>query len=150
MNHQRTARAVAVVTAVYLVVLVVWIGWFRAAAPPDTLPYQLAALVAGFGTALGLAMRVANRRTAEQRRLARSGVEGWATVEEVRPVDDTHTELQMLFTIPGSESFAGRVVYSIPPGEKARFHAGAIVPILVDPSDRHRVLLLPREPLDEE
>lgn len=150
MNHEKTLRAVAVVTVGYLIVLAVWAGWLRAKTPPGTLPYQLAGLVAGFGAALGLALMIANRRTAEQRRLSRDGVEGWATVEATRPIDDTSTELHMLFTIPGSESFAGRIVYAIPPAETSRFEAGAVVPIMVDPSDHHRVLLLPQQALDEE
>lgn len=150
MNHERTVRAVVVVTAAYVVVLAVWAGWFRPTAPEGTLPYQLAALIAGFASALGLAMMVANRRTAEQRQLARNGVEGWATIEGVRPIDETSSELDMQFTIPGSQSFAGRIVYAIPPSESARFHVGSIVPIVVDPADHHRVLLLPGQPVDDQ
>ncbi|MGA9870536.1 MAG: hypothetical protein WBQ44_05250 [Rhodococcus sp. (in: high G+C Gram-positive bacteria)] len=150
MNHERTLRAIAAVTVGYVIVLAVWIGWVRADTPPGTLPYQLAALVAGFGAALGLAMMFANRRTSEQRRLARNGVEGWATIRAVHRIDDASSELDMQFTIPGSNSFAGRIVYTIPPGEAAHFTTGAVVPVMVDPSDHHRVLLLPRQPLDEE
>lgn len=150
MNHERTVRAVAIVTAVYIVVLAVWAGWFRPSAPEGTLPYQLAALIAGFASALGLAMMIARRRTADERKLARNGVEGWARISRVHPIDDTSSELDLEFTVPGSVSFAGRIVYSIPPGESARFHVGAVVPIMVDPADHHRVLLLPRQTLDEE
>lgn len=150
MNHEKTLRAVAVVTAGYVVVLAIWIGWLRPLTPPGTLPYQLAALVAGFASALGLAMMIANRRTAEERRLARNGVEGWATIESARKLDATSTELHLQFFVPGAESFAGRIVYSIPPAESARFQAGAVVPVMVDPSDHHRVLLLPGESFDEE
>jgi hypothetical protein len=150
MNHERVRRAVVFVTVGYVAVLVVWIVWFRRVAEPGTLPYQIVALVAGFGAALGLSMMFANRRTAEQRRLARNGVEGWATVEAVRRIDDTSSELDLQFTVPGSESFAGRIVYSIPPDEQSRFLTGAVVPIMVDPSDHHRVLLLPGEGLDQQ
>jgi hypothetical protein len=150
VNHKRTLRAVVVVTVGYVVVLAAWALWFRPSAPSGTLPYQLAALVAGFGAALGLSMLVANRRTAEQRQIARNGVEGWATVEEVHPLDDTRSELQLQFTVPGSESFSGRIVYAIPRSEISRFAEGAVVPIMVDPDDHHRVLLLPRQTFDEE
>lgn len=149
MNHEKILRAVVGVTAGYVIVLIVWATWFRPSAPPGTLPYQLAALIAGFASALGLAMLFANRRNAEERRLSKNGVEGWATIESVRRLDDTSSELQLHFTVPGSTSFAGRIVYAIPPDEVSRFEAGAVVPIVVDPSDHHRVLLLPRETLDE-
>lgn len=149
MNQRRTAHAVVIVTVGYLIVLGVWMFWLRAKTPPGTLPYQLAALVAGFGAALGLAMMLAGRGTAEERRLAARGVEGWATVEDARPIDETSTELHLIFTIPGSASFAGRIVYSIPPAESARFATGSVVPVLVDPDDHHRVLLLPGQSFDE-
>ena len=149
MNHNRTVRAVAVVTVGYIVVLAIWIGWLRDRTPPGTLPYQLAALVAGFGCALGLAMMFAGRGSAEQRRLEAHGVEGWATIEDARRIDASSTELHLQFTIPGAESFAGRIVYTIPPSETARFATGSIVPVLVDPADHHRVLLLPRQTFDE-
>lgn len=149
MNHERTLRAVAVVTVGYFVVLAIWAGWLRPHTPPGTLPYQLVGLVAGFASALGLAMMIANRRTAEERRLARNGVEGWATIESARQIDATSTELHMQFTIPGSPSYAGRIVYTIPPTETARFETGNVVPIMVDPSDHHRVLLLPGESFDQ-
>ncbi|MDJ0393334.1 hypothetical protein QMK17_08310 [Rhodococcus sp. G-MC3] len=150
MNHQKTLRAVVVVTGGYVIVLAVWAGWLRPHSPPGTLPYQLVALIAGFASALGLAMMVANRSTAAQRRLSRNGVEGWATIEFARQIDEASTELHLRFTIPGSESFAGRIVYSIPPNEVSRFETGNIVPIMVDPSDHHRVLLLPAQSLDQE
>lgn len=149
MNHERILRAVAFVAVGYLVVLIIWAGWLRSHTPPGTLPYQLVGLVAGFGTALGLAMMVANRPTAEQRRLAKNGVEGWATVEASRRIDERKMELDLAFTVPGSDSYVGRIVYSIPPSETARFQTGRTLPIMVDPSDHHRVLLLPGESFDE-
>lgn len=149
MNQQRIVRAVVAVTVVYIVVLAVWTVWIRADTPPGTLPYQLAALVAGFGCALGLAMMIANRGTAEQRRLAERGVEGWAVVEDAHRIDDKTTELHLLFTIPGAESFAGRIIHAIPPAESTRFATGSVVPVLVDPDDHRRVLLLPPQTFDE-
>ncbi len=149
MNHQRIVRAVVAVTVVYVIVLIVWTVWIRADTPPGTLPYQLAALVAGFGCALGLAMMFANRGTAEQRRLAEHGVEGWAIVEDAHQLDEKSTELHLHFTIPGAESFAGRIVHVIPPTESARFATGSVVPVLVDPDDHRRVLLLPGQAFDE-
>ncbi len=149
MNHERTVRAVAFTAVGYVLVLVIWASWLRPNSPPGTLPYQLIALVAGFGSALGLGMLVANRRTAVQRHLKAKGVEGWARIEFARRIDATSTELHLQFTIPGSESFAGRIVYSIPPSEKDRFEAGRTVPIIVDPSDHRQVLLLPGETFNQ-
>ncbi|NIL78809.1 hypothetical protein [Rhodococcus sp. B10] len=149
MNHERILRAVAAVAVVYVIVLVIWAGWLRPRAEPGTLPYQLMFLVAGFAVALGIAMLVANRRTAEQRRLAKNGVEGWATVEASRRIDDDSTELDLAFTVPGSAPFAGRIVYSIPPDEASRFEPGRTLPVMVDPSDHHKVLLLPGKTSDE-
>lgn len=149
MNHERTLRSVAFIAVGYVVVLVIWASWLRPNSPPGTLPYQIIALVAGFGSALGLGMMVANRRTAAQRQLKAKGVEGWATIEFARPIDATSTELHLQFTIPGSESFAGRIVYSIPPSQTDRFEAGRTVPIMVDPSDHRQVLLLPGEAFDQ-
>nr|WP_296773232.1 hypothetical protein [Rhodococcus sp. (in: high G+C Gram-positive bacteria)] len=149
MDHERTLRSVAVVTGGYVIVLAVWAGWLRPHTPPGTLPYQLVALVAGFASALGLAMMIANRSTSAERRLTKNGVEGWAMIESAQPIDSTTTELRMQFTIPGSQSFAGRIVYSIPPSEASRFAAGNVVPIMVDPTDHHRVLLLPAQSLDQ-
>ncbi|WP_072803837.1 hypothetical protein [Rhodococcoides yunnanense] len=150
MNHERILRAVAFVAAGYVLVLVVWATWLRPHTEPGTLPYQLTALVAGFAVALGVAMMVANRRTAEERALAKKGIEGWARVEAARKIDDTSTELHLEFTVPGADSFAGRIVYRIPPDEATRFEPGQTLPIMVDPSDHHRVLLLPGQPLDQE
>ena len=144
MNHNRTVRAVAVVTVAYIVVLAIWIGWLRDRTPPGTLPYQLAALVAGFGCALGLAMMFAGRGTAEQRRLEAHGVEGWATIEDARRIDANSTELHLQFTIPGAESFAGRIVYTIPPSESARFATGSIVPTAPETDLRREVAALRR------
>lgn len=150
MNHERVLRAVAFVAAGYVIVLVVWATWLRPHAEPGTLPYQLTALVAGLALALGVAMMVANRRTAEERRLSKRGIEGWARVEAARRIDDTSTELHLEFTVPGAASFAGRIVYTIPPDEASRFEPGRTLPIMVDPSDHHRVLLLPGEPFDQQ
>ena len=74
MNNARIVRSVVFVTIGYALVLAIWIGWLMDRTPPGTLPYQLAALVAGFGAALGLAMMIAGRPTREQKELIEHGV----------------------------------------------------------------------------
>ncbi|MDV8024320.1 hypothetical protein [Rhodococcus sp. IEGM 1330] len=150
MNNARIVRAVVVVTIVYAVVLAIWIGWVNKRTPPGTLPYQLAALVAGFGAALGLAMMIAGRPTREQKELIEHGVEGWATVDAIRRIDDDTAELDLEFTVPGSSSYFGKIVYDIPDADTSRFEPGTVIAVRVDPAHRERVLLLPRpQGLDE-
>lgn len=150
MNHSKIANAVIVVTIGYGVILTVWIGWLVERTPPGTLPYQLTALVAGFGAALGLAMMIAGRPTREQKQLMRNGVEGWAIVDAIRRIDSDTAELDLEFTVPGSGSYFGKVVYAVPTSDTERFEPGTVIGVRVDPDHRERVLLLPRrESLDE-
>ncbi|MGV8873883.1 MAG: hypothetical protein ACOH2Q_15230 [Rhodococcus sp. (in: high G+C Gram-positive bacteria)] len=150
MNNTRIVRAVFIVTVVYAIILAVWIGWLNPRTPPGTLPYQLAALVAGFGAALGLAMMIAGRPTREQKELIEHGVEGWATVDAIRRIDDDTAELDLEFTVPGSGSYFGKIVYDIPNSDTSRFEPGTVIAVRVDPAHRERVLLLPRpQGLDE-
>ena len=150
MNNTRIVRSVVFVTTVYAIVLAIWIGWLMKRTPPGTLPYQLAALVAGFGAALGLAMMIAGRPTREQKELIEHGVEGWATVDAIRRIDSDTAELDLEFTVPGSGSYFGKIVYDIPQADTARFEPGTVIAVRVDPAHRERVLLLPRsQGLDE-
>ncbi|OZE27548.1 hypothetical protein CH262_06035 [Rhodococcus sp. 05-2255-1e] len=149
MNDSRIVRAVVAVAIGYSIVLAVWIGWLVDKTPPDTLPYQLAALVAGFGAALGLAMMIAGRPTREQKELIEHGVEGWATVDAIRRIDDDTAELDLEFTVPGSSSYFGKIVYGIPRADTAHFEPGTVIAVRVDPAHRERVLLLPRHDVDE-
>ncbi|MDV8078641.1 hypothetical protein R4P47_18925 [Rhodococcus sp. IEGM 1370] len=150
MNNARIVRSVVVVTIGYALVLAIWIGWLRDRTPPGTLPYQLAALVAGFGAALGLAMLIAGRPTREQKELIEHGMEGWATVDAIRRIDDDTAELDLEFTVPGSGSYFGKIVYDIPRSDSSRFEPGTVIAVRVDPAHRERVLLLPRsQGLDE-
>ncbi|WP_206488842.1 hypothetical protein [Rhodococcus sp. KRD162] len=144
MNDARSVRAVVSVTIAYAIALAVWIGWLRDRTPPETLPYQLAALVAGFGAALGLAMMIAGRPTREQKALIEHGVEGWATVDALRRIDDETAELDLEFTVPGSGSYFGTIVHAVPKSDTTRFEPGTVIAVRVDPAHRERVLLLPR------
>ncbi|WP_042938405.1 hypothetical protein [Rhodococcus sp. AW25M09] len=144
MNNTRIVRSVVIVTICYSIVLAFWIGWLMDRTPPGTLPYQLAALVAGFGAALGLAMMIAGRPTREQKELIEHGVEGWATVDAIRRIDDDTAELDLEFTVPGSGSYFGKIVYGIPKPDTSRFAPGTVIAVRVDPAHRERVLLLPR------
>ena len=139
MDHDRVRRAVATVTVVYLLVLAVWVLVLLPRSPDGTLPYQIAGLVAGFGAALGLAMMVAGRPTAEERRLREHGLEGWAVIDGVRSVgteSDPVTELDVVITVPGSDTYPGTVRRH---DRAAAFEVGATVPVKVDPDDRTRI-----------
>ncbi|KIQ18155.1 hypothetical protein ASG56_07535 [Rhodococcus sp. Leaf7] len=139
MNHERIGRALLIVTAAYIVVLAVWVFVLLPRSPDGTVPYQIAGLVAGFGAALGLAMMVAGRPTAEDRRLLRDGVEGWAVIEDVRTVGTATapmTEVDVVITVPGSDSYPGLVRRREP---SSTFEVGATIPVKVDPADRTRI-----------
>ncbi|MBM7417146.1 MULTISPECIES: hypothetical protein [Nocardiaceae] len=136
MDHERVGRAVAVVTAIYVVVLAVWALVLLPKAPDGTVPYQIAALVAGFGAALGLAMMAAGRPTADERRMRDHGLEGWAVVDEVREIG-TGAEVDLTITVPGSGSYPGTVRRE----GSVRYEVGATVPVVVDPDDRTRIRL---------
>ncbi|MBY6681991.1 hypothetical protein HQ312_13095 [Rhodococcus sp. BP-316] len=136
MDHERVGRAVAVVTAIYVVVLAVWALVLLPKAPDGTVPYQIAALVAGFGAALGLAMMAAGRPTADERRMRDHGLEGWTVVDEVREVG-AETEVDLTITVPGTGSYPGTVRRT----GSVRYEVGATVPVVVDPDDRTRIRL---------
>lgn len=139
MDHTRMSKAVAAVTVIYLVVLVAWAIAIRPKAPDGTLPYQIAVLVFGFGAALGLAMMIAARPDATQRRLRDHGLEGWAVigaVHEVGTPDRPVTEIDVVITVPGSDSYPGTVRRN---ESASSFEVGSTVSVTVDPEDRMRI-----------
>ncbi|WP_280382065.1 hypothetical protein [Nocardia wallacei] len=146
MNHVRILRIVLGATAGYLVVLAVWLGWIVHHTPPGTVPYQIVALVGLFGSCLGLGMVLAQRPSRADRRLLRHGLEGWATIEGVHPLErtDHHTELTELdleLNVPGSETYRGTIVFDVTPVDQPRIHVGETISIRVDPADRDRIIL---------
>lgn len=148
MNHQRIVRTVCFVTVGYVIVLAVWLGWLIEHTPPATIPYQIMGLVAAFGSALGFGMMAAERPSRADRQLERHGLEGWARIEHVTPLRRTPdngelTELDLRMTVPGSESYAGRVVYEVRRENATRFLPGETITILVDPKDRDHIMLCP-------
>ncbi len=105
-------------------------------------------LVAAFGSALGFGMMAAERPSRADRQLERHGLEGWARIEHVTPLRRTPdngelTELDLRLTVPGSESYAGRVVYEVRRENATRFLPGETITILVDPKDRDHIMLCP-------
>ncbi|WP_327110702.1 hypothetical protein OHB12_23330 [Nocardia sp. NBC_01730] len=147
MDHGRILRTVLGVTAVYLVLLAFWLGWVVHRTPPGTVPYQIVALVGMFGSCVGIGMMLAARPSKEDRQLWRHGLEGWATVERVHPLEltDHHTELTELdleLTVPGSESYRGTVVFDVAPADKPRLVVGETISIRVDPVNRDRIILV--------
>ncbi|MFC9439502.1 hypothetical protein [Nocardia sp. NPDC057030] len=147
MDHGRILRTVLGVTAGYLVVLGVWLGWVVQHTPPGTLPYQIVALVGVFGTCVGIGMMLAGRPSKADRRLWRDGLEGWATVHGVHPLrrTDHHTELTELdleLTIPGAESYRGTIVFDVTPADKPRLAVGETISIRVDPANRDRIIVV--------
>lgn len=148
MNHQRVARAVVVVTGAYVLVLALWLTYFVGGSPEGTIGFQVMFLVCVYGSALGLAMIVVGRPSRSDRRLERHGLEGWATIRSATPIAHTVdngeiTELDLDLTVPGSESYRGRVVYEVSPEFARAFEPGRVVTIRVDPKNRDRIVLCP-------
>ncbi|WP_072689923.1 hypothetical protein [Rhodococcus marinonascens] len=148
MNHQRIVRTVCFITVGYVMVLAVWLGWLVDHTPPATIPYQIMGLLAAFGSALGLGMMAAGRPSRKDRKLERHGLEGWARIEHVTPLRRTVdngelTELDLRLTVPGSDSYNGRVVYEVRRENITRFVPGETISILVDPKDRDHIMLRP-------
>jgi len=148
MNHQRVARAVAVVTGGYVLVLALWLTYFVGGSPEGTIGFQVIFLVCAYGSALGLAMIAAGRPPRRDRRLLRRGLEGWATIRSATPIAHTVdngeiTELDLDLTVPGSESYRGRVVYEVTPEFADAFEPGRVITIRVDPKNRDRIVLCP-------
>ncbi|KAA0018972.1 hypothetical protein [Antrihabitans cavernicola] len=148
MNHPRIFRAVLGVCAGYAIIFAIWAGWLVQHTPPGTLQYQIAGLLGLLGFGLGVAMMLANRPTKADRRLLTHGLEGWARIEDAHPVQQTDhhselTELQLQLTVPGSESYSGRIVFDVTPIDRDRLAVGAVVPVRVDPHDRGRIMLCP-------
>ncbi|MBF5001273.1 hypothetical protein IRT45_29510 [Nocardia sp. BSTN01] len=146
MDHVRILRTVLGVTVGYVIVLGLWLGWVHQHTPPGTEPYQIMALVGAFGSCVGIGMLLAQRPTRSDRRLLRHGLEGWATIERVHPLQytDHHTELTELdleLTVPGSETYRGTVVFDVAPIDRPRMHVGETISIRVDPADRDRIML---------
>ncbi|QBJ95934.1 hypothetical protein ERC79_08080 [Rhodococcus sp. ABRD24] len=148
MNHPRIVRTVCVISVGYVAVLAFWLGWLVEHTPPGTVPYQIGGLLAAYGSALGLGMMWADRPTRAERRLAKRGIEGWAKIEHThrigRTVDNGElTELDLALTVPGSESYTGRIVYEVFPGDAPRFAPGETISIRVDPHNRDRIMICP-------
>ena len=71
-------------------------------------------------------------------------------MDAIRRIDDDTAELDLEFTVPGSGSYFGKIVYDIPRSDTSRFEPGTVIAVRVDPAHRERVLLLPRsQGLDE-
>ncbi|NEW39720.1 hypothetical protein GV794_23305 [Nocardia cyriacigeorgica] len=145
MDHVRVLRVVLGVTAGYLILLALWLGWVVNHTPDGTVPFQIMALVGMFGSCIGIGLMWTGRPSKADRQLARHGIEGWARVEHVRPLarTDHHsemTELDLEFTVPGSESYRGTVVYDVTPADKERLAIGETISIRVDPANRDRVM----------
>lgn len=148
MNHHRIVRNVSFITAGYLVVLAVWLGWLIEHTPEATIPYQVMGLLAAFGSALGFGMMAAQRPSRADRALARHGLEGWARIEHVTPLQRAGdngelAELDLSLTVPGSGSYSGRVIYEVRREDAPRFVPGETITVLVDPKDRDRIMLCP-------
>ncbi|MFQ6328333.1 hypothetical protein ACLMAL_19610 [Nocardia sp. CWNU-33] len=147
MDHARIFRTVLGVTAGYLILLGLWLGWLLPHTPPGTEPYQIIALVGLFGSCVGIGMMLAVRPSRADRRLWRHGLEGWATIEgahALRPTDH-HTELtefDLELTVPGSESYRGTIVFDVTPADKPRLTVGETISIRVDPQNRDRIILV--------
>ncbi|MGW6377537.1 hypothetical protein ACWFRB_15885 [Rhodococcus sp. NPDC055112] len=148
MFHERIVRTVLTITVGYLIILAIWLGWLVQHTPPGTVPYQIGGLLAAYGSALGLGMMWADRPTRADRKLERRGLEGWAKIESTQRLAETAdhgqlTELRLALTVPGEESYSGRVVYEVPASMRERFVPGRTVPIRVDPHNRDRIVLCP-------
>ncbi|QCQ92493.1 hypothetical protein [Rhodococcus sp. SGAir0479] len=146
MNHPRIVRTVCFVTVGYLIVLAIWLGRLIERTPENTIPYQIGGLLAAYGSALGLGMMWADRPTRAERRLAKHGIEGWARIRHAqrirRTVDNGElTELDLDLTVPGSQSYTGRVLYEVLPENRSRFAVGETISIRVDPRKRDRILI---------
>lgn len=148
MEHTRILQAMACVVALYLVALAVWLGWLAPHAPPGTTPYQVLIMVGLFGAGSGIAMAIAAMPTRAERQLRRHGLEGWARIDGVRPLARTDhsselTELDVELTVPGSDSYHGKIVVDVMPVDKPRMVIGETLPIRVDPTDRDRIMVMP-------
>ncbi|MEV0295761.1 hypothetical protein [Nocardia sp. NPDC050710] len=147
MEHGRILRTVLGVTAAYLVLLGLWLGWVVHRTPPGTVPYQIVALVGLFGSCVGIGMLLAARPSKADRHLWRHGLEGWATIESVHPLERTDhyselTEFDLELTVPGSESYHGSIVFDVMPADKPKLCVGGIISIRVDPTNRDRIILV--------
>ncbi|RJO76740.1 hypothetical protein D5S18_10805 [Nocardia panacis] len=146
MDHSRILRTVLAVSAGYLIILACWLGWLVRYTPPDTVPYQIFALVGLFGSALGLGMLLAARPSKADRKLWRDGLEGWATIEGAHPIERTDhhttlTEFDLELTVPGSESYRGTIVFDVTPADSSRLTVGGTISIRVDPENRDRIIV---------
>ena len=148
MFHDRIVRTVLAVTAGYVIVLAVWLGWLYQYTEEGTAGYQIGGLLAAYGATLGAGMMWANRPSHADRKLAKHGMEGWATVTSAQPLARTAdhgqlTALQLQLVVPGEESYTGRVVYEVAEEDLDRIVPGATVTVMVDPKNRARIMLCP-------
>lgn len=124
MDHRRVGKAVIAVTALYLVLLVLWVLFIVGRTPSGTLPYQLAGLVALYGAALGLAMMFSARG---------ADIEGWATVTGVRTLGSGESELELEVVIPGSPPYTGLV------RARGDWEVGRTITVHADPNHQDRL-----------
>ncbi|MGV9414247.1 hypothetical protein ACWDOP_30475 [Nocardia sp. NPDC003693] len=146
MDHARVIRTVLGVTALYLIILAVWLAWLLPRTPPGTAALQVVALVGLFGCFLGGAMLLAQRPSREDRKLLRHGLEGWANIEAVRPLRRTDhctelTQIDLELVVPGSETYRGRIVFDVEPLVRPLIAVGGTLSIRVDPRNRDRIML---------
>lgn len=146
MDHARMFRTVLGVTAVYLITLCAWLAWLLPLTPAGTVPVQMTMLVGLYGSFLGLGMLLAQRPTRSDRKLRRHGLEGWANIEAVHPLQRTDhcteiTELDLELVVPGSETYYGRIVFDVEPVARPKIAVGRTLSIRVDPRNRDRIIV---------
>ena len=150
INHVRIQHVVLSITAVYVLILVFWVGWIAPYTPRGTIPYQATGLFGLFGSSLGIAFLLLNREPKVDRTLRRRGLEGWARIEAVRPIERTGrytelVELDVTLTVPGLEFREGRITYEVSPVDRNLIAVGKTIPVRVDPRNPRLVLLLPTD-----
>lgn len=148
INHLRIQHVVLGITAVYVLLLALWVAWIAPNTPPDTVPYQITFLFGLFGSSLGIAFLLLNREPRTDRRLRKNGIEGWAHIDALRVVKRTSrftdiVELDVSLTVPGLQTRTGRITYEVTPADRDLVAVGRTVPARVDPRNPRLVLLLP-------
>jgi hypothetical protein len=148
INHLRIQHLVLGITAVYVLVLALWVGWVAPRTPPGTIPYQATFLFGMFGSSLGIAFMLLNREPKAERQLRRKGLEGWAHIDAMRMLGPTGrftdlVELDVTLTVPGLQTRSGRLTYEVSPVDRDQVVVGRTVSVRVDPRNPRQVLLLP-------
>ncbi|MCW4352547.1 hypothetical protein ONR57_04425 [Hoyosella sp. YIM 151337] len=150
MNHTRIAHTVLSITAVYVVILVIWITHIAPDTPEETVGWQMGGLLAMYAVALGAGMMWAQHPSRRDRHILNEGLEGWATIAVVRPAQrkrhfgSTPMELTLDITIPGMEPYSGTLVTEVAEGEENLYAPGETIPVRIDPDNRDRIILRPQ------